>query len=120
MIPGKPRDHPVRDCSNDTTDRDDGPQPTQNPHVAVLVALVGLLVARSSPEQLDAKQAVFDSRQVGVRLHHHDVLHVEPILGLGPESEEQRAVEDGRNGKGQVVVLEPLRAEEQKKRARDR
>jgi hypothetical protein len=47
------------------------------------------------------------------------VLHVETVLGFSPEPEEQRAVDDGRDGKGEVVVLEPFRAEEQKERARD-
>jgi hypothetical protein len=47
------------------------------------------------------------------------VLHVEAVLGLGPEAEEQRAVDDGRDGEGQVVVLEPLGAEEEEQRARD-
>lgn len=113
VVPREPGQQPVGHGSDHTTHGDDGPQPAHDAHVAVLVALVGLLVARRGPQQLDAEEAVLDGCQVGVRLHHHDVLHVEAVLGLGPEAEEQRAVDDGRDGEGQVVVLEPLGADEQ-------
>ena len=120
VVPREPVDQPVRDGADDAAEREDGPQPAEDAHVAELVGLlVRLLVARSGPEQLDTEEAVLDGRQVGVRLHDHDVLHVEAVLGLGPEAEEQRTVDDGRDGKGQVVVLEPLWADEEKERAGD-
>lgn len=109
----------IGDGGNHAARGDDGPDPAQDPHVPVLVALVRLLVSRRRPQQLDAEETVLDGRQVGVRHDHHDVLHVEAVAGLGPEPEDDGAVDDGRDRKGQVVVLEPLGPEEEQEGSRD-
>lgn len=110
--PGDGADHAAR--------AEEGPEPAQDAHVAVLVALVGLGIARRRPHELDAEEPVLDGRQVGVRLDQHDVLDVHGVRGLGPEAEDDEPVDDGRDGEGEVVVLEPLWAEPQEEDARDR
>lgn len=47
------------------------------------------------------------------------MLDVEAVFGLGPEAEEQGAVDDGGDGEGEVVVLEPFGAEDEEEGARD-
>lgn len=114
VVPGEPVGQPVRDGADDAADGEDGPQPAEDAHVAELVGLfVRLLVARSGPEQLDTEEAVLDGRQVGVRLHHHDVLHIEAVLGFGPHSEQNRSVNDRGDSEGEIVVLEPFGAEDE-------
>ena len=120
MIPSKPAQQPIHHRRHHTPHAHRRPEPAQQPHVAVLVAaLVGLLVAARGPEQLDAEQPVLDRRQVGVRLHNHDVLHVEAVAGFRPVPEHDGAVDDGGDREGQVVVLEPFRAEGEEQGSRD-
>lgn len=109
--PGHGADHPAKGGY--------APDPAEDAHVAVLVALVGLGVARGGPHQLDVEEAVLDGGQVGVGLDQHDVLDVHAVRGLGPHPEDHQAVEQRRHGEGEVVVLEPLRAEPEEEDARD-
>lgn len=120
MIPRQPLEtDSIHHGGNHATHIRNGPQRAKDAHVAVLVALVRLLVTRGSPEELDAKEPVLDGRQVGVGLHNHDVLHVEAVLGFGPEPKNDGAVDDGRDGEGEVVVLEVLGAEGEEEGAGD-
>lgn len=122
MIPLEPPQQLIRHRGNHPAQRQQRPRPTQQPHVPILVpafTFMRLLVARRRPEQLDPEQPVLDGRQVGVRLHHHDVLHGKAVLGFGPEAEDQGAVDDRGDGKGEVPVLEPLGAEEEEEGPRD-
>lgn len=102
---------PVNHRSGHTTNIANGPEGAQHAHMEILVALMGLLVSGRSPEELDAEETVLDGGQVGVRLHDHDVLDVEAVLGLGPKPKKDGAVDDGGDGEGEVVVLEVLGAE---------
>ena len=47
------------------------------------------------------------------------MLDVEAIRGLGPESEENETVEDGRHGKGKIPVAEKFGAKPQEEDTRD-
>lgn len=100
VIPRETGQQPVGHSRNHTAHGDNGPQPAHDPHIAKLVTLVGLLVSRRGPQQLDAEETILDGREVRVRLHYHDMLHVEAVLCFGPEAEEQRAIDDGRDGEG--------------------
>lgn len=119
VVPGEAIHQPVRHRADHAAEHQDDPQPAEDAHVAVLVALMGFGVARGGPEQLDAKEAVLDGRQVGVGLDEHNVLDVHAVRGLGPEAEDEQAVDDGGDGEGEVVVLEPLWAEPQEEDAGD-
>lgn len=119
MVPIEPPGQLVGDGGDHTPRGENRPDPAQHPHVPVLVALVRLLVARRGPEELDAEQTILDGGQVGIRHDHHDVLHVEAVGRLGPVAEDDGAVGDGGDGEGEVVVLEPLGAEEEEERAGD-
>lgn len=119
VVPREAIHQPVRHGADHAAQHEYDPQPAEDAHVAVLVALVGLGVARGGPEQLDAEEAVLDGGQVGVGLDEHDVLDVHAVRGLGPEAEHQEAVDDGWDGEGEVVVLEPFGAEPQEEDARD-
>lgn len=120
VIPMQPlKPDSVNNSSNHTTHIKNRPQRAQHAHVAVLVALVCLLISRSSPEELDTEETVLDGGQVGVRLHNHDVLDVEAVLGLGPKAEDDGAVDDGGDGEGEVVVLEVFGAKGEEEGAGD-
>jgi len=118
----KPREstrQPIRDRRDHAPGRHHRPEPTQKTHVTVLVALVCLLVPRRGPQQLDPEQPVLDRCQVGIRLDHHNMLHVEAVPGLGPIAEDDGAVYNRGDSKCQVVVLEPLRPQYKQKSTRD-
>jgi hypothetical protein len=119
VIPREPIKQAVCNRRNDAAQGNDSPDPAQDAHVAVLVALVGLLVARRRPQKLDAKEPVLDGRQVCIRLHHHDVLNVEAITRLGPAAEHHNTVDEGGDGECEVVILEPFGAEEEQESAGD-
>lgn len=96
-----------------------GPNPAQDPHVSVLVTFVCFLVSGCSPQQLDPKESVFDGCEIGIAHDDHDMLDVESVRGLGPVPEHDCSIDDGRDGKGEVVILEPFWAEKQEESSRD-
>lgn len=119
VVPLKPMHQPPGDGADHPAEGENAPEPAEDAHVAVLVALVGLCVARGGPHQLDVEEAVLDGGQVGVGLDQHDVLDVHAVRGLGPDPEDYQAVKQRWHGEGEVVVLEPLRAEPEEEDARD-
>lgn len=119
VVPREPVQQSVRHSADHATLDEDNPEPTQETHVAVLVTLVCFSITRCSPEQLDTKETVLDGGQVSVRLDQHNVLDVHAVGCLGPEAENEQAVDNGGDGEGKVVVLEPLGAEPQEEDTRD-
>lgn len=119
VVPREPVQQAVGDGADDAPEDEERPGPAEEAHVAVLVAPVGAGVPGGRPEELDAEEPVLDGGEVGVRLDQHDVLHVHAVRGLGPEPEDDEAVDDGGDGEGEVVVLEPLGPEPQEEDARD-
>ena len=115
MVPGEAMGQPPEDSAHHTSKDTNSPYPCENAHVPELVARVGLLVTRGSPKQFDTKEPVFDRSEIGVRLNDHYMLDIEAIRGLGPESEENETVEDGRHGKGKIPVAEKFGAKPQEK-----
>lgn len=92
MVPGEASDKAPCDDTDHGTSDNEGPDDAKKAHVAVLVALVGLGVARGSPEKLNVEETVLDSGEVGVALDRHGMLHVETIFGLGPATHEDDTV----------------------------
>lgn len=119
IVPREAMHQPVRHGTDHAAHDKNHPDPAQYSHVAVLVALVRLGVSRCSPHELDVEEPVLDGGQIGVGLDQHDVLHSHAVLGLGPAAEHDEAVEDGRDGEGKVVVLEPLGTEPEEQDTRD-
>lgn len=119
IVPLKPMGQPPGHSTDHAAKGGDAPDPAEDTHVAVLVALVGLGVPGGGPHQLDVEEAILDGGQVGVGLDQHDVLDVHSVRGLGPDTEDYEAVEQRRYSEGQVVVFEPLRTEPEKENAGD-
>lgn len=95
------------------------PDPAEDAHVAVLVGLVGLGVPRHGPGGVDAEEAVLDGAQVRVGLDRHDLLHVVAVPGLGPQGDDDEAVDEGGQGEGNVPHLDPFGAQGEEENARD-
>ena len=53
-------------------------------------------------------------------MDYHDVLDVESIARTGPYRKQDGAIEDARNGEGEVVVAEEVRPYPQEENARNR
>jgi hypothetical protein len=119
VVPRESGHQPPGDNADHGAGDNDGPDDAEEAHVAVLVALVCLGIARSRPQQLAVDEAVLDSSQVGVAHDRHGVLHVEAVAGLGPHAHDDDSVHDGRDGKREVPVLEPLGTHGQQQGAGD-
>lgn len=108
------------DNTDHSTSNDKSPENAQNSHVAILVALVGLGVTRSCPEEFNVEEAILDGGEVGVALDCHHMLYVEAVLSLRPYAHENNTVENRGNGKGKVPELEPFRTDGKQKSTCDR
>lgn len=117
IVPFKPVGEPPGHSADHAAKGGYAPDPAEDTHVAVFVALVGLGVPGGGPHQLDVEEAILDGGQVGVGLDEHDVLDVHAVRGLGPDPEDYEAVKQRRHGESEVVVFEPLRAEPEKENA---
>lgn len=106
-------------CADHATQDQEGPDPGKDTHVAVLVALVSLGIARSSPKKLNSEETILDGGQIGVRLNQHNVLNVHAVRGLRPQAEDDETVDQRGDRKGQVVVFKPLGAEPEEENAGD-
>ena len=66
LVPLQALQYAICDSRNHSAKYHKSPHPTQNPHVAIFVALVGFCIARGRPHEFDVEDTVLDCCQVGV------------------------------------------------------
>lgn len=111
VVPRPSKKDAVGSSRNESGLNSDGPAPSENTHVAVLVVFVCLGISGRSPRKSASEKTVLNSGEVGVLLNSHDVLHVDGVLCLSPKTNGDKGVKKRRNGEGKVVVLQEVGAD---------
>jgi hypothetical protein len=99
----------INHSTNQRTRPRNQPTPSHNPHIAILVILVCLVVSGGCPLQCFSKNLVLDGGEVCVGLNDPTKLDIEAESCLSPEAEADDRVKDRWEGEGKVVVPEVLR-----------
>ena len=118
MVPVKVVDNSPSHGTNHASKNHEPPDPCQNSHVTILIALVCLGIARGYPLKCRTKQFVLKCIKIGVVLNDHDVLNIETVVGFGPQWEKDCSIEDTWEGECEVEVFEEIGAYPKQKNAR--
>lgn len=107
------------DCDNQNNCTTPHPNPTQDPHVPILVIPgplllvlnMTLVITRWDPASCCTKNAIFDGHEVRILLDDEDEIDVEVVHLAGPKTEDKDRVDERGKGICKVVPQHHFRIE---------